>query len=780
MIAAEKLTPADRLLEQIKVPDDEHENWPDFRLTLAAIHQLVNQILADRESKREQWLEAALDALLESLNQRDLPEVRGKLATNLIGDCPVFAALADQPKAGHEVVTRSLQAHYLVCIASREEFRDQEESVQYIQSAGLGVRKFALNGFQDCPSISAIATAKTPEALYKLFDQLLADADEDEENPQLRKYFLALKNLRPLLYYVTFNLFAPSKDMQVKSRRIVESHPLFDADDDELDVIGKTLPHSRIISRQPTYSQRKEYAAEASAPFVETQQDVLMQTPVLDQTKAGVPKSLTESQVSARAKRQADAMKSSLQPTPSKRATLHIPAIRVLTNLTFDPHEVGERVLADVLIAIMLLTGCRPEEIYNFRIWRSNKAGAPDDLFAIILDTEEFRVPVRPVPEAWQPTDSEKGLYRQVGQHFHLSIPNFLPVGRLLLAFADAKINRRDEYTWPENSKSLQRMLRKRLKALNERFHLYLFPQRISSFLAGAVYALEGDTADAYLLTSARSDPNDSRLYYYAPSVAHLRKTYDEVWRRASSQLVGKTSKCPVSKVDRADPDGPHIGSAAVPLTYPIREANAKIDDVIDTVKRGRRDLKWRKNYHNRVTAALFRQVFWMTGIRPVRDVIEYPEYDSETGYLAVGDKDNEDLSTIRLVWLIPAVQDQLQRYDQQLQWLAERLEIRDPSTLGFRFIVKKKSIQKFNWKNFRRHLGIEYRLRPNAHRHYIRTRLRELGVDGSFVDALMGHAGVGREPFGHFSALVPEEMRRALEKPLHSIWRELGFRAVI
>jgi hypothetical protein len=57
-----------------------------------------------------------------------------------------------------------------------------------------------------------------------------------------------------------------------------------------------------------------------------------------------------------------------------------------------------------------------------------------------------------------------------------------------------------------------------------------------------------------------------------------------------------------------------------------------------------------------------------------------------------------------------------------------------------------------------------------------MRTRLRELGVDGGAVDAWMGHGGIGREPYARHSAISPAALRDMVTPALERIWEELGW----
>lgn len=769
---------ADRLLGLFRCPDPTHDNWPHMLLTLSAIRDPVRQIVVAMDDG-EEWLIDGIDELVRQRKAHTQPKLRG-LASGLRGDYPAFAALAQQPKSTCEPVARALQAQFLVCRAKRVHFKDQDTSKDYLERAALGVRKFATEDFQNAGAVAQIIGAPTPGHLYEVVKNLLKNLDPDTANPVDQRFGTALVYLRALLHYVAEDLASKKNAKPVQTRRTVQRDRLPQLTDEEEGFMsaGSAGPH--IIVSEPTPEAQKKYVAEASPPHIETGQDTLLQSPVPDRSPTGVQKQLTERQISARAKRRSAAIKSSLQPTPSKRSTLHLPALRALTNLTFDRRAPEEKLLGDALIAITLLTGCRPEEIYKFKILRSDRVDYPEDQFAIILDERKFRVPVRPVPQAWGPSRSEQSLYLPVERHFLLSIPTLLPIGQALVEFAEAKMRREIPYEWPREPKAVRKMLSTRLSELSEKNHLYLYPDRISAYLASAVYSLEGDLADSHLLTGARADAHDSRLYYYAPKAAHLQKSYDTVWQSLASRLIGEPGARLSSDADRKNLGGPHVGSAAIPLAAPIQSLNTKIAKAVDAHKVGRRDVRWAKTHHNLVTGALYLQVFWMTGIRPSRDVIEYQQYDPSTGYLAVADKDNEDQSAVRLVWLVPALQDQLAAYDENLRKLAERLGNRAPDELAFRFVVKGSSPQLFSKKAFKTHTKMAYDLRQNAHRHYIRTRLRELGVDGAYVDALMGHGGIGGDAHGHFSALAPSDMRRAIAKPLERIWRELGFSPVI
>ena len=52
-----------------------------------------------------------------------------------------------------------------------------------------------------------------------------------------------------------------------------------------------------------------------------------------------------------------------------------------------------------------------------------------------------------------------------------------------------------------------------------------------------------------------------------------------------------------------------------------------------------------------------------------------------------------------------------------------------------------------------------------NWHRHFMRTKLRQLGFSGQQVDAWMGHAGFGGEAFSRYSGLAMRDLKDIAER---------------
>jgi hypothetical protein len=68
--------------------------------------------------------------------------------------------------------------------------------------------------------------------------------------------------------------------------------------------------------------------------------------------------------------------------------------------------------------------------------------------------------------------------------------------------------------------------------------------------------------------------------------------------------------------------------------------------------------------------------------------------------------------------------------------------------------------------------------LPANAHRRFMRTELREAGCPADYVNAFMGHASYGEEPWCRYSSLSVKNYRVVMERYLEPILRDLGFEA--
>ncbi|TVS08980.1 MAG: hypothetical protein EA417_21415 [Gammaproteobacteria bacterium] len=373
------------------------------------------------------------------------------------------------------------------------------------------------------------------------------------------------------------------------------------------------------------------------------------------------------------------------------------------------------------------------------------------------------------MPDSWQPDPEYQDRHRLTHASLYLRMPTFLPIAQGLLVHAGQRCGQTlfDDGDFPGQTKAA-------IKTINDKHQTNISRQRLARHLWSATYALDGDMAEALLLSHGHRDSNDPRLYYYAPTRDHMARQYLRLWTGLAAS-IGLDVPGQMQQINAQDG---HIGSAAVPRLHSIQATISKfVESTQSQVStRGRRSSSQWVAIHNAMTVYVIRQIQWMTGIRAVRDPIELNLYDPVSGYLAVIDKDSDDRYGARVVWLIEPVRQQIDRYLQRIESATLAIFGQSDSMAAFRLIDPETLAIRQADRAGLLALTPEYPYAPNAHRHYIRTRLRELGVGAGIVDAWLGHGGIGREPYARHSALKPDEIRRAVAPALMSIWKELGW----
>ena len=762
--------PATRLLTLLNVPENPDPDWPKVCHSLSEIQPCLHAIVG--QSDDIGWVAEGVSAVVAQAEPEDLPLLGQGPRRGIITDHPVFAALAAQPSAGSDAdVARKLQAIFLASVAVREVYVVNRSYRSPVSSAGRSCRRVAQGQHSDPRIDAVILDSSTPDALCGALESLL-----DHEQPLHGKYDRkVIDGLLPLLRDVRDDRSPRSR--KPGARRRSGSRTTMDpvaASDGP----GDRVYRHRLIVDSMDEGSRAQMRSEGLAAVHETTRQTLYVAPPSSRNPNISADYLTEDQANQRLILRARSFKTAQQPVPNHRSTLHSPALALLLNPVSrreSSDQANRSWVADVQLGFMLLTGCTVADLPEVRLWatRESVPATPPGL-GIILASEELVVPAARLPESWQPDSSNRHHFRSVEHRFFLPLPRYLPVVRHLLDFAALQ---ESGYLLPptvdDRIDQVSAELNARISHLNELHHTRMTADRISRFVWSATYALDGDIAEALLLSYRHRQTNDPRLYYYAVTGEHLAAQYSRIWRRAAHQIG---LEAPTPENDRQPPKS-RVGSAAVPTLQSLRSAVAAMKEhaVAVVATRGRRSVEDWMEVHNVLTAYVVRQIQWMTGIRAVRDPIELDHFVRGSGFLGVIDKDSKDEYGARVVWLVEPVQRQIQAYLHRVE-LATRSIFGSPKfDAAFRFISEQGSLQHADQQILVKY-GPDYPYAPNSHRHYMRTRLRELGVDGGVVDAWMGHGGIGREPYARHSAISPAVMRDAVAPALGRIWDELGW----
>ena len=753
-----------RLKVLLGAPEDSHPDWPQVRHTMSNILPAVEEISSRLESAN--WLVAPMRQMAaQGPSGGDFLPTRP--SRGCITEYPVFAALATQPVAQQVDFALKLQALFLVAVALREYHIVHDEYRSPPATAGRSCRRISRGSYSDHRISSIIWRSSSPVSLCNQLEKL-----QQSRRPLAEIDLRVVSGLLPLLRDLRDDRDLRTRKGGGHRKREIETTVHIDAADDD-----PTSRRPALIQERPDEETRAEMLSEGLCTAHETTRETLYAEVPPSRNENFPARQLSEHQAQQRLILRARAYKTNQQQVPNRRELLHEPALAPLLHPkgpVSPPKGFGLDWTLDTLLGFMLLTGCKDEDLHDVRVWSTHSEVPSQPLaLGVVLQYAEFMVPVARIPDSWWPDSEYRHHFRRPANHFYLKIPTHLPIGERIVNLASRvpdggplcgdSLGPADE---------LSKKLQNRISRLNDIHHTHLTLNRISLFLWGAIYALDGDMAEALLLSNRHRRSNDSRLYYHSTQSDHLRRQYARVWGAKSSGPVLNDRRIPLMQLINPD-----IGSAAVPYRDSISDLVRSMKERLSGLMagRGRRTpLRWIE-IHNAMTAYVICQIQWMTGIRAVRDPIELPLYAARSGFLGVIDKDSNDEYGARVVWLIEPVQQQIENYLQYVDSATRSIFGEVNREAAFRFIAEGPSILQVNQRRLVEHLP-DYPFAPNSHRHYLRTRLREKDVDGGVVDAWMGHGGIGAEPYARHSAMSPVVMREGADAALNSIWEELGW----
>lgn len=348
-----------------------------------------------------------------------------------------------------------------------------------------------------------------------------------------------------------------------------------------------------------------------------------------------------------------------------------------------------------------------------------------------------------------------------------------------------------------------------------------LTAHRVGMHTYHAIEEQTSDSADATLLTGRCSLGAEIALFYYAPRIQYLREAYRKVTDALSKELIELSGhEFAVEQPPLPQDDPARIGSAICPRTEYLQGVTAAL---IKRVELAARQLESDPSlahwiaFHNLYVSYIVLFLGYCTGYRDVSHPFPtIDRFDPQSEFLVISDKDYDGAPLARIVWLPPEFRKQLAQYATHLQRLGETfillgaswatsLSAPTPGQLG-KYLsgqvqpVEPKSTATASrlrpplfffvtaggegWERVSRasigaRIGDIYPIPINANRHFLRTHLREAGVSGEIVDAFMGHAGIGQEPFGRFSSITAAELRDGTRRVLMELLQQCGWRAI-
>lgn len=457
---------------------------------------------------------------------------------------------------------------------------------------------------------------------------------------------------------------------------------------------------------------------------------------------------------------------------------------------------------AGILLMLMLWLGRPVEQLLHMRVY-NNKHDLPSNrknLLAFLIEEQSFALPI-PSPQ-WRNSlkDDAKSLLDTASDSKPALVDDVIIVASsmglgpaILKAKQKQKVRARYCELFPEDSHVIiEKSMRHIVSKINRANKMRLTPLRISRSLFDEITQCSTDWVDAYLLTGHKFTISEVASHYYSVSAAYLEELYHEatVSLRKGIKKYVCTDKYKFTyfrQLVRNEGDhGSKLNIKLPTLVLLVRH----LKNVLRSSRRLPPSDESFRLVHNDLVAYISFWVLFSTGYRAVNDLVfRWREIDFDTGFLSISDKDNEDMSLARVVWLLPELREQLREYARHLDVLQFRIyhraslhgHIEDllsnphPSVPLLFFISESWQMIQLTPENLRHQVPV-FGLPINTGRHFLRSALRKEGVAGELVNALMGHSQHGQEPFGSYSTLTPVELFNELAPVLEKMRYEAAW----
>ena len=302
------------------------------------------------------------------------------------------------------------------------------------------------------------------------------------------------------------------------------------------------------------------------------------------------------------------------------------------------------------------------------------------------------------------------------------------------------------------------------------------------------------DHALASLATGRPHLLADTGLHYLHVDAIDLARWVAEeqvhAWtdlQRIDQSLGGNASAATLPRPDSAPPQL-GIGSPIVPCDDTVQSLADKLATQLTHARGQPLANDALITLHNALTQYVHALLRFSLGLRDVGQPLpDWNRFDLHHGVVLLSDKDDVAASATRLVPLCPTAAKQLQVYARHARAMLTRCIPEDlasaPPVLFYLRRGRNDDIKRIARPTrdiaaaFEKTTG--YTLPRNTGRHWLRSRLAQLGISGEHIEFFMGHWQRGAEPWGRFSTLSAQTAIDGLRDPIEQLVQDAGFRVV-
>lgn len=372
------------------------------------------------------------------------------------------------------------------------------------------------------------------------------------------------------------------------------------------------------------------------------------------------------------------------------------------------------------------------------------------------------------MPDYWRVGERMRALIRQVNPHWDgAPIVPFAAIAEATSGRDNLSARLKDTLCAEDAD---------RAEHLATRFTL---PRIAKALFQGAINVTGGDLVPATYLTMQTHPGGEVTRYYDSPSVRHLQRIERDVWQGLALEFAALQCNLIPDLTLSPTEDSGYIGSPLCPQTAALAAVIAQNRElVVDASKRmdvnvAIEDVILR---HNAYTVYTYIGVTLGTSHRPAHDGVPALEtIDVETGLAAVADK---GAHKARLIPVADSALLQLRAYRAYLASFEWMRSIADDLPSRFFFLDEDAQPVPVSPATLKGKIPFV----ANFARHYLRTILAEWWYRGEKslspeqINALLGHAAAGEQPYGPYSSFDYCEFRKQSLEVLALILNDLDF----
>lgn len=463
-----------------------------------------------------------------------------------------------------------------------------------------------------------------------------------------------------------------------------------------------------------------------------------------------------------------------------------------------------------VIILLRLYTGRKLDSLRKLLIFQS-KAGhetAQKDFFAVLIEESCLAFPVKSTanPHSLGAVGGVL-LANEPFYHNDIQLQDVLdfrlpPVAtQAVIDLATRKLQcatSRKRVPLFEYADDHEQWIRELLKKINQTYATRWTEHRLGLVMRMAVEQCTQDPALVQLITEQEYSHSVVANYYQRTSVAFISEVVEAAHKLIQRWVrTGAVVQPVFSEKTRVLQGANSIGSSLALPTNFVAQLCAHLKHHARLSPRRFTGDERLRHAHNSLVAYITVWLGFISGYRAVLDPISDPRHlDRETGLMVISDKDNSLFQHARIIPLTERFVEQVDRYAEHLTQLAislphksgmqteiyqlcHRYQGTDISThelsMPFLFFMTDSlQARAVSPKNLQEYFPFE--IRANANRHYLRSRLVELGTPGEMISYFMGHWEHGEEPHQKLSSISPIDIAIQLAPYLATIEKQTGW----